>query len=460
MRSWWRHEQFSIAAAVATALHHSAQRGGVARRPTGTEDNRGTRPGVLKDPEPQLLDAVLAYRAAGVPSVAAPLLAAPADGVDEAALSFLQRRSLEDKRKEEQLEKKEEERKQKVLDSLEQKLQQMLHESSSSAVRRRKRKKRRKRRTPRTSSRSSCGRARRPQRQWHTSYAGFPGDVPLRAVFPSVVVRPELLDIMAVMYQKDSTTLVVNHGSGMRRIGFTGFDAPRVMFPSGVAKPRILRILAGMDQKNRCSCMYKAGIVGDNAPRAVFFSLVRRPMMLGIMAVMDQKDSCDMVPMFRLLKLWSLRSCSPSRSSTSLSRRRGSLSWSRPFVGPQTFPSCCTRFSTSLLCRWSRFTSPSWRRGRFHGPNCSFSHGHSTVAEHGGRCPCCAVLVFSSADVEETAELPQLQLVEFWTVVACPLCATTGVLSMTWRSSSTLVDVAVLPQRQVPAVGLDSWDEG
>ena len=33
---------------------------------------------------------------------------------------------------------------------------------------------------------------------------------------------------------------------------------------------------------------------------------------------------------------------------------------------------------------------------------------------------------FSSADVEETAELPQLQLVEFWTVVACLLCARTG----------------------------------
>ena len=69
---------------------------------------------------------------------------------------------------------------------------------------------------------------------------------------------------------------------------------------------------------------------------------------------------------------------------------------------------------------------------------------------------CCS----RSADVEETAEPPQLQLVEIWTVVACPLCAPTGVLSMTWRSSSTLVDVAVLPQRQVPAVGLDSWDEG
>ena len=71
------------------------------------------------------------------------------------------------------------------------------------------------------------------------------------------------------------------------------------------------------------------------------------------------------------------------------------------------------------------------------------------------------VLQFSSADVGETAELPQLQLVEFWTVVACPLCATTGaVLSITWRSSSKVVDVAVLPQRQVPAVGFDSWDEG
>ena len=54
VHSWWRHEQVSIAAAVATALHHSAQRGGgVARRPTGTEDsgNRWTRLGDLKDPQ-------------------------------------------------------------------------------------------------------------------------------------------------------------------------------------------------------------------------------------------------------------------------------------------------------------------------------------------------------------------------------------------------------------------------
>ena len=112
----------------------------------------------------------------------------------------------------------------KVLDSLEQMLQRMLgHESSSSAVQRRKRKKRRKRRTPRTSSRSSCGRARRRQRQWHTRFAGFPGDVPHRAVFPSVVVRPEMLCIMAVMNQKDSTTLVVQpwqwHVQGLVSLG-------------------------------------------------------------------------------------------------------------------------------------------------------------------------------------------------------------------------------------------------
>ena len=60
------------------------------------------------------------------------------------------------------------------------------------------------------------------------------------------------------------------------------------------------------------------------------------------------------------------------------------------------------------------------------------------------------VMQFSSADVEETAELPQLQLVELKTVVACPLCATTdAVWSMTWRSSSTAMDVHVTMQRRL-----------
>ena len=102
-----------------------------------------------------------------------------------------------------------------------------------------------------------------------------------------------MLDIMAVLNQKDSTTLVVNHGSDMCRVGFSGHDAPRVTFPSGVARPMMHSIMAGMDQKDRCSGIYKTGIDGDNAPRAVFSFLVGRPKMLGILAGTDLKDSCS-----------------------------------------------------------------------------------------------------------------------------------------------------------------------
>ena len=330
MRSWWRHEQVSIAAAVATALHHSVQGGGgVARRPTGTEDsgNKGARPGVLKDPEPQQLDAVLAYRAAGEPSVATPLLAAPAaEGIDSSSLRFLTASALEARTREEE-EKKEEvkkarsawrQRRKEIKDEFsalcdlrqlrsplqERRMMELATaldamevdrppESSSASSVARTKKRRKKRRLPRTSSHPSHGRARRRQRQWHGCFSGFPGDVPLRAVLPSVVVRPQLLDIMAVLYQQDSTSLVVNHGRGMCRVGFTGFYTPRVMFPSGVAKPRMLCILASMVQMDSCSDMYKAGFAGCDAPRAVFFLLVCRPMMLGVMASMVQKDSCS-----------------------------------------------------------------------------------------------------------------------------------------------------------------------
>ena len=69
------------------------------------------------------------------------------------------------------------------------------------AGKRRKRKKRRKRRTPRTSS--LPGRTRRLQRQWFACSAGFTGeDVPC-VMFPSGVVRPKMLRIMASLVQKD-----------------------------------------------------------------------------------------------------------------------------------------------------------------------------------------------------------------------------------------------------------------
>ena len=61
---------------------------------------------------------------------------------------------------------------------------------------------------------------------------GFSGDVLVRAVFPSVVVRLVMLGIMAVINQKDSTALVVNRGSGMCKVGCTGDSAPRAVFLS------------------------------------------------------------------------------------------------------------------------------------------------------------------------------------------------------------------------------------
>ena len=157
-------------------------------------------------------------------------------------------------------------------------------EEARAAVRRehaskRKRKKRRKKKLPKTSS--SRGPARRQQRQWHVS--GSPGDVLLRAVFPSFVVRPEMPCIMAGMEQRDSC-------SGLIKAGIYGYVAPRAVFPSLVCRPRMLGILAGADLKDSCSGMYKAGFSGDSVLRAVFLPFVR-PMMLRIMAGKHQKDS-------------------------------------------------------------------------------------------------------------------------------------------------------------------------
>ena len=69
------------------------------------------------------------------------------------------------------------------------------------------------------------------------------------AVFPFVVDRPEMLGIMAGMYQMDSSSLVVVFGSGMCIAGLAGYDTPRVMFLSGVARPWMLCIVADMGQK-------------------------------------------------------------------------------------------------------------------------------------------------------------------------------------------------------------------
>ena len=56
LRSWWRHERMTVAAALAEALHHSAPKVGAEQHhaPRRQETaSAGARPGVLKDPAPQ-----------------------------------------------------------------------------------------------------------------------------------------------------------------------------------------------------------------------------------------------------------------------------------------------------------------------------------------------------------------------------------------------------------------------
>ena len=93
---------------------------------------------------------------------------------------------------------------------------------------------------------------------------------------------------MADMDQKDRC-------SCMYKAGIAGYYAPRAVFPSLVGRPRMLGILAGTDLKDSCSGMYKAGFSGVSAPRAVLPSLVGRPPMLGILAGADPKDSCSVM---------------------------------------------------------------------------------------------------------------------------------------------------------------------
>ncbi len=100
-----------------------------------------------------------------------------------------------------------------------------------------KRKKRRKKNLPKTSS--SRGPARRQQRQWHVS--GSPGDVLLRAVFPSVVVRPEMPCIMAGMDLRDSC-------SGLIKAGIYGYVAPRAVFPSHVMVADVVKSFDTVDR--------------------------------------------------------------------------------------------------------------------------------------------------------------------------------------------------------------------
>ena len=56
----------------------------------------------------------------------------------------------------------------------------------------------------------------------------------------------------------------------MYSAGVTGDSEPRTVFSFLVRRPMMLDIMAVLDQKDSCSDMYNAGFAGYNAPLAVF----------------------------------------------------------------------------------------------------------------------------------------------------------------------------------------------
>ena len=156
------------------------------------------------------------------------------------------------------------------------------------------------------------------------------------------------------------------------KAGFGG-NAPRAVFSSLVRRPMMLCIMAVMVQKDSCSGMCKSGIAGDNAPRGVFSSLVRRSMMLGIIAGMDQKGSFKFVdiPFVLQRQILMVQSFQQTTEFPQLLYVSGCRC------------SCCAGRAGSLPCRDAEADSHGqvcWR---------TIEISQLQYAP-GGRCPCCA----------------------------------------------------------------------
>ena len=95
-------------------------------------------------------------------------------------------------------------------------------------------------------------------------------------VFRLVVERPEMLGIMAGMYQKDSSTLFVESGSGMCKAGFSGYSARRAVFSRPpVVWPLVGRPAAGSESWPAWTRLTVwVGFAGDDTSRAVFLMVV------------------------------------------------------------------------------------------------------------------------------------------------------------------------------------------
>ena len=262
LRSWWRHEQQSVAAALAAAHRHSCDRKGKTkvvecegREEAGSETYHvprrpktllpGTRPAPPSEVPGPLGPAVtVGYVAAGAPLFAVSSLRG-ADGVDDTAVKFLLR--AEHKKKED-----EEERKQELEDKvLDDKLEAEFgaltaigHLTTGSPSLRgvagagetdREEEEEEARKAKKRSKRNS-GCTRRRRRQWHDRCAGFAGCGAPRDVSPfGRRMAPDARH--HGRYGQEGQYYRPGHGSGMCMAGTAG-NALRVVLPTVVVRPR------------------------------------------------------------------------------------------------------------------------------------------------------------------------------------------------------------------------------
>ena len=209
---------------------------------------------------------------------------------------------------------------------------------------------------------------------------------------------------------------------------------------------QMLDIMAGMFQKDLL-----VGYLLVTTHLALYSFSCRQAQMLGISACMEQKDSS-----IRALVVILALACAKLVLLVTLHL---ALFLFFPVVGP--------RCSASLPV-WTRRTvilrHGAVRQGRrhfFHGAEAdslglvglqSFPSGvwiRWSMSLFAGRAVCCAGPAMR-AQSWETAELPQLQLVELWTGCCMPVvCNDKRRWSMTWRSSSTALVVPVIMQRRL-----------